>query len=200
MSESELARLRRDLEVIQEAAGLTLPFGWREVWLTSGMVPCGLVILLWALVGPWDYIFISLIPLGLLALVVVGVQASQYRRVGRSRNLTYEWTSCGVAVLAFAVLILWEKWLGLPARTVRGAAFIIAGAMCFVVSLSSRQRRASMAVTVALVPFGIALPLCSQQQVALVGGIAVTVAGIVAAAILAGQLRAEGRVRERVAN
>src|SRR5918998_1816433 len=40
VSDPELARLRRDLDVIQDAAGFALPFGWRDVWLTAGMVPC----------------------------------------------------------------------------------------------------------------------------------------------------------------
>jgi hypothetical protein len=130
-----------------------------------------------------------MVPLGLLALVAVGLQMAQYQRVGKSRTLRHEWIAARLAVLAFALLILWEKWLSLPARPVRGAAFIIAGTMCLVIAAANRQRRASLAVTVALVPFGISLPLCSQQQVALIGGIAVAAAGIVAAGILAGQLR-----------
>ena len=108
-----------------------------------------------------------------------------------------EWISAGIIALAFTLLIVWEKWLRLPAMTVRGAGFIIAGAMCFVLSLSGRQRRVGIAAAVAMVPFGIALPLCSQQQVAVAGGIAVIVSGIVAAGILAGQLRAERSNRER---
>jgi hypothetical protein len=191
MSESELGRLRRDLNVIEEAAGLSLPFAWREVWLCLGMVPCGLIILIWAALGPWDYIIISLAPLVLHALIALGFEVAQYRRDGGSRHLTYEWISSGVVALGFALLILWEKWLKLPAMPVRGAAFIIAGIMCFVISLSSRQRRVAVAATMALVPFGIALPLCTQQQVTIVGGIAVSVAGIAAAGILAGQLREE---------
>jgi hypothetical protein len=192
MSEPDIARLRRDMDVIEEAAGLTLPFGWREVWTALAAAPCGLVILVWAAVGPWDYIFASLLPLGLLGLVAAGFQTSRHRRLGRARALTHEWVATGAVALAFAVLIAWEKWLGLPAKPVRGAALIIAGAMCFVLSLSGRHRRAWMAATAALVPFGIALPLCSPRQVAGAGGIAVIVAGAVAAAIMAGQLRAEG--------
>jgi hypothetical protein len=106
----------------------------------------------------------------------------------------------GIVVLAFAVLILWEKWLRLPALPVRGAAFVVAGAMCLVLALTSRQRRVYAAATVALVPFGLALPLCSPQQVAMIGGCAMIAAGVVAAAIMAGQLRAERRDRERAAD
>jgi hypothetical protein len=189
MNDPELSRLRRDLDVIEQAAGLHSPFGWPDVWLALGLVPCGLVILLWAILGPGDYIFVSLVPLGVLALLAVALQVVRYRRAGPSRSLRHEWLATGLAALAFAVLILWEKWLSLPAVPVRGAAFIIAGIICLAVAAANRQRRVSLAATVALVPFGISLPLCSPQQVALIGGIAVAAAGVVAAGILAGQLQ-----------
>jgi len=197
MSEPELTRLRRDLDVMEEAAGLVLPFDWRDVWLALGLVPCGIIILLWAAVGPWESIFASLLPLGLLAIVAAGVQASRRRRLGRNRSQTNDWISSAAVAIAFALLILWEKWLGLPARPVRGAAFIIFGAMCLVLSLSGRQRRVYLAATTTLVPFGIALPFCSPQQVAFVGGVAVVMGGVVAASILAWQLRSERGNRER---
>jgi hypothetical protein len=111
-----------------------------------------------------------------------------------------EWIESGVVTAAFALLILWEKWLKLPAMPVRGAALIILGTMCLVLALVNRQRRVGIAASVALIPFGIAAPLCSQQQVALVGGMAVMVFGAVAAGILAGQLRSERSFRERVTN
>jgi hypothetical protein len=194
MSDSELSRLRRDLDVIEEAAGLSLSFGWRDVWLALCLVPCGLVILLWALVGPWDYVFVSLVPLGLLFLVAVVFRMWQYQQDGKARPAKHELLTAGLAALGFALLIVWEKWLSLPAMPVRGAAFIIAGVLCLVMALTDRQRLAGIAAAVALVPFGICLPLCSPQQVAVVGGIAVAVAGAVAVGIMAGQLRAAKQV------
>jgi hypothetical protein len=196
MSDPELTRLRRDMDVIQEAAGLTFPFGWRDVWLILGMVPCGLIILLWGLAGPTDHAFFSTLPLIVLTLVIVGLQISQYRYSGHGSFLKQQWIEGAVAVLAFAVLILWEKWLGLPYRPVRGAAVFIAGAMLFVMSLSSRHRRAALGSAVALIPFGLVVPLCSQQQIITVGGGAVMLAGIVGAGILAAQLRADRSGRE----
>lgn len=189
MSDSELSRLRRDMDVIEEAAGLSLLYSWSDVWLSLGLVPCGLVILLWAILGPSDYIAVSLLPLVLFALVAASFQVFRYQKAAKSRALKQEWFTTGLVALGFALVILWEKWLSLPAMPVRGAAFIIAGVMCLVIAATNRQRRVGMAATVALVPFGISLPLCSQQGVALVGGIAVAVAGMVAAGILAGQLR-----------
>lgn len=192
MSEPELSRLRQDLDVIEQAAGLNPPFCWRDVWLALCLVPCGLVILLCAAIAPWDYIFFSLVPLGLLAVVAAVFQANQYQHVGTHRQLRRESLTVCLFAIAFVVLIAWEKWLSLPAMAVRGAAFIIAGFLCIVVAATNRHQRVGLAAGVALVPFGIVLPLCSPQQVALVGGFAVAVAGIVAA-ILAEQLRTANR-------
>ena len=108
---------------------------------------------------------------------------------------------CGIAVVAGTLLLLWQKWLELPAKPVYGAACIATGLVFFGISLVSRRRRVFMAVFVALVPFGIALPLCSgQQSVYVVGGIMEIVVGAVAAGIMAGQLRAERSIRERATN
>jgi hypothetical protein len=178
------------MDVMEQAAGLNVPYGWRDVWLALGLVPCGLVVLLWAAVGPWEYVFVSLVPLGLLAVVAAGIQLIRYPRDGKRRSARHEWVATGLVALAFALLIVWEKWLSLPAMPVRGAAFILAGVLCLVTAVTNRQQRVGLAAAVALVPFGISLPLCSPQQVALVGGVALAVAGVVAAGILAGQLRA----------
>ncbi len=196
MSEAELARLRQDLEVIQEAAALDLPFGRRDVWLSLGMVPSGLVIVVWAAVGPWESVAFSLIPLLLLALTAGGYQMAQYRRAASKRQQRHEWVAAGLVAAGFGLLLVWERGLGLPARPVRGAGFIFAGVLCLILALSSRQRRVALAATVALVPFGLVLPLCSPQQVAVAGGGAVALAGAVAAAVLALQLRAESTRRE----
>jgi hypothetical protein len=196
VNDPELARLRQDMEVMQEAAGLGLPFGWRDVWLTLGLVPCGLLILVWGLMG-WDHVIVSTVPALLLALIYVGFQVAQYRREGGSRYLKQEWIASAVTVLAFAGLIAWEKWLGLPSRPVRGAAIIFCGAMLLVLAFSSRQRRVYVAAPIVLIPFGIAVPLCSTEQIPIVGGVTVIAAGLVAAAILALQLRADGSQRER---
>ncbi len=44
MGESQLDRIRGDLETIREAAGLGLPFGWEDVWISLALVPCGVIL------------------------------------------------------------------------------------------------------------------------------------------------------------
>ncbi len=200
MSEAELSRLRRDLDVIQEAAGLELPFGAWEAWQTFALVPCGGIIAVWAAFGPWEYIFGSLVPCLALALVAVGRSLSRLGRPSGRRERKVELRVTLAFVLAVAVLIVWERSLGLPQGAVRGAAFFIAGVMCLALSFTSPARRAYCAGAVALMPLSLALPLCTEPQIVLAGGGAMMVAGLVAGGIMAWQLRTQGRGHERSAD
>jgi hypothetical protein len=197
MSEAELSRLRRDLDVIQNAAGLELSFGWGEVKQTLALIPCGAIIVAWAAFGPWEYIFGSLLPCLLLAVIAVGRSLFQYRRSAGRRERKFDLWMTVLFLLAVAVLMTWERTLGLPRLAVRGAAFFIAGVMSLAVSFTSPARRAYCAGAVALIPFSLALPLCTELQIALAGGCAMMVAGLVAGGIMAWQLRGQGRGYER---
>ena len=70
------------------------------------------------------------------------------------------------------------------------AACYFLGITCILLGLSARARRVYFAGAVSLIPFGLMIPLCSNQQmVAAVGGLAVLLAGLTTGAILAWQLR-----------
>ena len=129
-------------------------------------------------------------PLGSVLLVGIAVWipiAYRRRRADRAQ------LALALALPCFLVLLaLQSKWNGFLTRFALVAVVLVA-------PLFARLFR-SAAVTAALVPFGVALPLCSPQQVAMAGGSAVVVAGVVGAGILASQLRAEGADRGRVAD
>ena len=38
MSKKELERVKEDIEIIKEAAGLELPFGWEDVWINLYLI------------------------------------------------------------------------------------------------------------------------------------------------------------------
>src|SRR5207249_2257395 len=122
------------------------------------------------------------------------------RQSEERRHHTRELVTCLIAAAAMAGLILWERQLGLPRDAVRGAAFAMAGVASLVGALSGRARRVYAAGAVALIPLGLALPLCRGPQVALAGGVAMMAAGLCAAGIMAWQLRAEEGGRERAAD
>jgi hypothetical protein len=198
MSDADIRRLRKDLDAMEAAAGLRLPFAWPDVWLALALAPCGIALSVWATIAPPGRAAWGLAPL--LAVGAAGVArglALRRRGGGERREHTF---SAGAALLmaaALAVLILWEKRFGLPTIAVRGAALFLLGVMCVPLALSSRARRSALAVTLSLSPYGLLLPLCSPEQRTVVGGLAVTVAGLAAAAIMAWQLRADRRGHER---
>ena len=47
MSVNEIDRVKEDIEVIKEAAGLELPFGWEDVWLSVYLIPVGVWLAIW---------------------------------------------------------------------------------------------------------------------------------------------------------
>jgi hypothetical protein len=194
MSEGELRRLRNDLEVMEQAAGLRLPLGWTDVWLTLLLVPCGAILSAWAAFAPGEYRGWGLVPL-LGLLLAGGTRWARQSRGGavNRRERTFAAVSVLVVAAGMAGLIIWEKALGLPSRAVRGAGLSLVGVMLIPLALSSRARRSALAGAVALIPFGLIAPLCSPTQLAVAGGFAVMLAGLVGAGIQAWQLHSDRR-------
>jgi hypothetical protein len=201
MSEAELARVRQDLETIRQAAGLQLPFGRADVWQTLALVPGGLLLAAWAYFGPEPYLVLGLVPL-LLVVLVAG-----YRHFGKLRGKgptqaplqehTFDTISTLVVIAALAGYLIWEKKLGLPSSTVGGVACYFLGVLCAVLGLTHRNRRVYFAGALALIPFGLVIPLCTgKPMVTAVGGLALVVAGLAGAAILAWQLHVSRRDHE----
>src|SRR6266446_5619846 len=116
MSEAEMRRMREDLDTVQQAAGLALPFRWADVWQTLAMAPAGVLLAAWAYFGPADYLGIGLLPLLLLALVA-GVRhlwkprASEPAPGARRENLFSTVSTLAVAA-GLAVYFLWAKKFG----------------------------------------------------------------------------------------
>lgn len=193
MSDVDLRRLRADLDVMEVAAGLRLPFGWPDVWLALALVPCGAALAVWATLGPRGQAAWGLAPL--LLVVLVGAARWSVRRKSMENHRPKRVADVVAGLLvaaALPTLVLWERSLDLPAGVARGAGFFILGVMCVPIAFSSPSRRPALAVTASLSPFGLMLPLLPPDQWAVAGGVAVAVAGLVGAAIQAWQLRCEG--------
>ncbi len=201
MSEADLRRVRDDLETMRAAAGLERPFGWPDVWLALALAACGAALAAWAALGPPAATALGLIPSLVLAAVALGRWAVQSRR---GVPAVYERRFDRQFVLAvaggMAVLILWQRGLGLPHLATRGAALFMIGVLAIPLAFSSPPRRVYLAGAAGLIPFGLAAPLVTGPQVAVAGGLAMAAAGLTAAAVMAGQLRADGRGHGRAAD
>jgi hypothetical protein len=200
MSEADLQRFRNDLDTIQHAPSLELPFGWTEVKLALTLIPCGLIISLWSAFGPRDYDWLGVVPLVLVSLAsavwAIRNRAQFLGTPGRRRENTFDAILSVVLAVGMAGLIVWEKQLGLPSVAVRGAAMFLLGLMLIPLALTSRTRRSGLGVSFALIPYGLVYPLCTRSQAGVVGGLAVIAAGLAASAIMAYQLRADRSFHE----
>jgi hypothetical protein len=189
MSEANLERVRQDLATIQEAAGLVWPFGWVDVWQALALVPAGALLAAWAFFGPADYLVVGLVPLVLLA-VVAGIRQLGKSEPATRREKVFSRASTLAVGAGLLIYFLWARQFGVVRGAPGSVACLFLGIMCLVLALSSPARRVYLAGTASLTPFGLVIPLCHDQQTVIaVGGLAVMVAGLAAAAILAGQLR-----------
>jgi hypothetical protein len=192
MSDADLRRMREDLDAIEQAAGLALPYGWADVWQTLALAPAGALLAVWAYFGPCDYLALGLAPLGLLAL------AAGARRLGKPgagesasrRERLFGGAGTLAVAAALAVYFLWARKFDLVNGPPGAVACFFLGVMCILVGLSGRARRVYFAGAVSLIPFALVIPLChNKHAVAALGGLAVMVAGLAGAAIPAWQLR-----------
>jgi hypothetical protein len=201
MSEADLRRLRNDLETMRQAAGLTLPFDWPDVWLMLGLIPAGAILAAWATFGAEQYLVAGMAPALLLALASGFRWGRRWRkeegRVAWRRETAFAWTSAilfGVGILAY---ILWGRSAGLSVAGLKGAGMAAFGLVCGVLALSNRARRYYLAGALVLIPLGLIIPFCSSRQTLIAGGVALMAAGLMGGLIQAWQLRAVRRDHER---
>ena len=194
MTDAELDRVRRDLEIMQDAVGTELPFGRKEILKTflSGLWAVPLAI--WATLGPGTYISLAIV-LTLVAMVLVGSatgaksRRQRFQEPRRWREFRYEM----LVPLALAPFVLfgfyWAVANGTPPKTMMGVVLFVAGvALCFIAGFS-RARRSYFGMGVATMTCGVVMPWCSERQIGLALALLFIVGASAEAAIGAWQLR-----------
>ncbi|MGD8500171.1 MAG: hypothetical protein PVJ86_05960 [Phycisphaerales bacterium] len=84
MSNTELDRVKEDIEIIKDAAGLKLPFGWEDVWLNVYLIPVGVWLVIWSIL-PYELSRLwRILPVALLAPIFVALRIKYRRSTGRS--------------------------------------------------------------------------------------------------------------------
>jgi hypothetical protein len=204
MSDADLRRLRSDLDTMKQAAGLTLPFDWMDVWLALSLVPAGAAMALWAAFCAERYLLASLVPAVLVAVASGTWWGKRWRKEGNRcawrRETTFAWTTGILTGLGVGGYIFWGIHAGLSVASLKGAGMFSFGLVNGVVALTSPARRMYLAGALVLIPLGLIIPFCSSRQTLLAGGLAMMAAGLIAALIQASQLRAARRDHERDAN
>ncbi len=145
---------------------------------------------------------VGLAPL-LLVAAVVGTRQLWKLRSGAGASSRRERTSSTISTLvivaALGVYFTWARKFALVNGPPGVVAVFFLGVLCLLLGLSGRPRRVHLAGAATLIPFGLVAPLCTNHQgVAAVGGLFVVLAGLIAAAIMAVQLRDRRRDHEPV--
>lgn len=196
MSEGEIDRIRRDIAVIREAAGLDLPFGWEDVWLSLALVPCGLVMSAVGTLGPLSSARLAVLPTLGVILATVALRFRYRRSSGRSPVRRKEYDLGLTAGLLCALIaggyLAWARHLGQPIQVTGGLAVAMTGGLCAVLGATGPGRRSCFAAAAVLFAYGLVIPLCTPRQVVIAGGAALAAAGLGVAAIQALQLRGLG--------
>ena len=83
MSKQEIERVKEDIEIIKEAAGLELPFGWEDVWINLYLIPVGIWLAIWSFL-PFELSRIwRILPVAILAPVFMLLRIKYRRTTGR---------------------------------------------------------------------------------------------------------------------
>jgi hypothetical protein len=174
-NKNELERVKKDLEVMQEAAGLELPFGWEDVWLYAVGAPAyGIWVILWALLLPGGEamnllkMMLACVP----ALPAIGMYVFlryKYRRgSGRSAIRRREYSSelIGMAIIAlflipYGVFLL---LMGCPKPFFLGMMWFFLGMMVAVMAFPKPGRLHSLGGAIGMMACGVVIPLCSVKR------------------------------------
>ena len=196
MSQEHFDRLRGDLEIVKNAAGLELPFGRDDIRTNLWVAGCGAMIIVWSALAPWEFRGVVAVP---LVLAVLGAVWSARRAQQDRAAKPAPWREHRMGILAVciilpmvAVYMQWEKRLGMPREMVGAAAVFFVGVAALAVALTDRRRVSYLAAGVSLMAFGLAIPLLTRNQVIVAGGVCVTAACLCAAAIQTVQLQRAG--------
>jgi hypothetical protein len=204
MSDADLRRLRSDVETMQQAAGLRLPFEWMDVWLSLGLIPAGGALALWSAFCEERYLLVGLIPVLLAGLAGGFWWGKRWRkeenRFAWRRETKFAWITAIIVGMGVGGYMFWGIKAGLSFDTLKGAAMVSFGLFWGGLGLTSPARRPQLAAALALIPLSFVLPFCSSQQTMIAGGFAVMAAGLFAALIQASQLHAARRDHERNAH
>ncbi len=222
MSGNEVERVKKDLEVMQEAAGLELPFGWEDVWLYAVGAPVmGIWMILWTLLLPggetMNLLKMALGAVPALPCIAIYILLRyKYRRAsGRSpirrREYSSELIAMVIIILFLTPYMLFLMWMGCPKPFLFGMMWFFLGIMVGILAFSSRGRLYNLGGALGLMVCGVVIPLCSVQRhgswsvrvlhisksntadAFLISiGIALIVGGLISAGIMAYQLWSSG--------
>ena len=193
MADDRIDRVRADLEVVRQAAGLGLSFGREDIIMVLLAVAGAVALGFWSLIyrGPW----LRTAAVMLLALTAGGqvwLRAKYRRGSGRPsiRRREYSVSIAAGSIVFLGLLSYFHFSRGSVERPAVYAAVMLSLALsAFLVGTFDRNRRRYLAGALMMLLAGIAIPVFYNGPVIFAVCAACAVGGLADAAIMAYELR-----------
>ena len=192
MSQTNLNRVRDDLETVKQAAGIGLPFRPEEISFNWALGAAGLFAITWGLLPHGlDHAWGLLPGLVFLAIQVVRVERKGESSIRSSAGprRARDYAAMGVIALCLLAFSKWAGHLNAPRGLILGAGFFAIGVWLTVWGISRDGGRYSIAQGIPVMAFGLLIPLVNVSLVVLYG-VAVAIGCPMAAVMQSRQLRA----------
>jgi hypothetical protein len=163
MSKQELERIKEDIEIIKEAAGLELSFGWEDVWLSIYLIPVGVWLAIWRFL-PFQLSRIwRILPVTVIFIVYVLLRIKYRRSTGRSpvRRRGYSVVLFLTPVLGLCAggYIVWVIRSGRDFVFAVGGMWFFAGLMLLIFAFAERGRLYYLGWAIPVILFGISITI-----------------------------------------
>lgn len=173
MSDNQIERVKRDIEIIREAGGLELPFGWDSVLVNVALFPAtGLWWLCSWFVFENPPVFWMVIPF-IVLLAVLGYMRYKYRRstgrpsVKRRAVSTHLYGAISVSAIA-AGYFIWVRHVGMNSAHVAGGICLIMGGLEVVKAFQGRSQLPELGSGIPLILFGLSLLIWTSPTIVVI--------------------------------
>ena len=193
MDVHEIDRVKEDIEVIKEAAGLELPFGWEDVWLNVYLIPVGVWLAIWSVL-PFELSRLwRILPVAVVAPVFVFLRIRYRQSTGRSPVRRRQYS----AVLAVPVLglmafgyLVWVVRSGHDFGFAVGGMWFFAGLVLTIFAFIERGRLYYLGWAIPMILCGVTISIWPTLNVLETNvGYVLVVASSITAVIQAHQLK-----------
>ena len=160
MSKQELERIKEDIEIIKEAAGLELPFGWEDVWLSIYLIPVGVWLAIWRFLPFQLSRLWRVLPVAVLGIVYVFLRIKYRRSTGRSpvrrRGYSVVLFLTPISGLCAFGYLVWVIRSGRDFVSAVGGMCFFMGLMLLIFAFAERGRLFYLGWAIPVILFGIA--------------------------------------------
>ncbi|MCH8052626.1 MAG: hypothetical protein IH895_01065 [Planctomycetes bacterium] len=195
MNHTDINRVRDDLAMMKQAAGVGLPIGRSDVWLSLAWAAAGVPLASWAAYSPPEpmaFGLLVIIPsMGVLALSAF-VAKKYHRDRGKApapwREHRFQWIAAGVLTPVFGGFVAWGIVRGLSPEALTVTALFMAGLGTLILPILDRTRLFYLGWAVSTMLFAVTAPLLGQRYFGVLVGGWLILSGLSAAGIMGWQI------------